>query len=257
MTQKKYASSIYSVIIVVFLLSVIFFPITVNAAPQIEILTSHTSFVDSIGYFNVVGEVHNVGDQAAEDVFITATYYDAGNGVVGTWVDDIGLDVLLPDRKSPFRVEFVDIAQSALVDHYSLEVEFLPTDSIPKQLEIASHNSSIVIGSMEIDGEVRNTGDSTATYVTVYATCYDDAGNVVQVGGAYANPVDIGVNQNGPFSIWLDYENTDLINSYVLTAESDNYTLIPEFNSFLLTILAVTLVSISLLLYKRKIIKNP
>ena len=137
LTQKKYALSINSIIIVVFLLSVIFFPITVNAAPQIEILTSHTSFVDSIGYFNVVGEVHNVGDQAAEDVFITATFYDAGNGVVGTWVNDIGLDVLLPDRKSPFRVEFVDIAQSALVDHYSLEVEFLPTDSIPKQLEIA------------------------------------------------------------------------------------------------------------------------
>ena len=110
---------------------------------------------------------------------------------------------------------------------------------------------------MEIDGEVRNIGDSTATYVTVYATCYDEAGKVVQVGGAYANPVDIGVNQNGHFSIWLDYENTDLINSYVLTAESDNYTLIPEFNSSLLTILAVTLVSISLLLYKRKIIKNP
>jgi hypothetical protein len=79
---------------------------------------------------------------------------------------------------------------------------------------------------------------------------------IVQVGGAYANPVDIGVNQNGPFSIWLDYENTDLINSYVLTAESENYALIPEFNSFLLTILAVSLVSISLLLYKRKIKKN-
>jgi hypothetical protein len=244
------------IIFVVFMLSVMLLPSTGMAAPQIEILTSHTSFVDSIGYFNVVGEVHNVGDQAANYVGVTATFYNAGNDVVGTWFNHIALAVLLPDRKSPFRVEFVDIAQSALVDHYSLEVEFTPTDSIPKQLEIASHSSSIVIGSMEIDGEVRNTGDSTATYVTVYATCYDEAGNVVQVGGAYANPVDIGVNQNGPFSIWLDYENTDLINSYVLTTESENYALIPEFNSFLLTILAVSLISISLLLYKRKIIKN-
>ena len=256
MIKKTFLLSIKSFIFIVILLSVVCLPITVNAAPQIEIVNSHTSFIDSIGYFNVVGEVHNIGDQAAEDVFITATFYDAGNGVVGTWVDGIGLDVLLPDRKSPFRVEFVDIAQSALVDHYSLEVEFMPTDSIPKQLEIASHSSSIVLGSMEIDGEVRNTGDSTASYVTVYATCYDEAGNVVQVGGAYANPVDIGVNQNGPFSIWLDHENTDLINSYVLTTESENYALIPEFNSFLLTILAVSLISISLLLYKRKIIKN-
>ena len=257
MVRKMVKLPVKPIILVLFVLSVVCLPTTVMAAPEIEILTSHTSYIDSIGYFNVVGEVHNVGDQAAEDVFITATFYDAGNGVVGTWVNGIGLDVLLPDRKSPFRVEFVDISQSALVDHYSLDVEFMPTDSLPKQLEIASHSSSIVIGSMEIDGEVRNTGDSTATYVTVYATCYDEAGKVVQVGGAYANPVDIGVNQNGPFSIWLDYENTDLINSYVLTAESDNYALIPEFNSSLLTILAVTLVSISLLLYKRKIIKNP
>ena len=243
-------------LIIVFLLSVICFPVTVNAAPQIEILTSHTSYVDSIGYFNVVGEVHNVGDQAANYVGVTATFYNVGNEVIATRFNYIALAVLLPDSKSPFKVEFVDIAQSALVDHYSLEVEFTPTDSIPKQLEIASHNSSIIIGNMVIEGEIENTGNSTATYVTVFATCYDEAGNVVQVGGVYTNPVDIGVNQKGPFRILIDYENTELINSYVLTAESENYALIPEFNSYLMTILSVALASISLLLYKRKIIKN-
>ena len=228
------------------------------AAPQIEILNSHTSFLDPIGYFNVVGEVQNVGDQAANNVFVTATYYNAGNEVVGTWVNNIGLSVLLPDRKSPFRVEFVDVGQSALVDHYSLEIEFTPTDSIPKQLQIASHNSSVDVGFglFEILGEVENTGDSTATYVTVFATCYDEAGNVIQVGGDYTEPVNVGVGQKGSFTLWIDHENPDLINSYTLTAESENYALIPEFNSFVLTILAVTLVSISSLLYKRKIIKK-
>jgi len=228
---------------------------SVLAAPQIEILKSHTSFLDPIGYFNVVGEVHNVGDQAANNVFVTATYYNAANEVVGTWVNEIGLSVLLPDRKSPFRVEFVDVGQSALVDHYSLEIEFTPTDSIPKQLQIASHNSSVDVGFglFEILGEVENTGDSTATYVTVFATCYDEAGNVIQVGGDYLEPVNVGVNQKGSFTLWIDHENPDLINSYTLTAESENYALIPEFNSFILTILAVTIVSISSLLYKRKI----
>ena len=256
MEKKFFTLSVKSFIFIVFLVSAIFLPTIVNAAPQIEILTSHTSFIDSIGYFNVVGEVHNVGDQAANYVGVKATLYNVGNEVIATPFNYIALAVLLPDSKSPFRVEFVDITQSALVDHYSLEVEFTPTDSIPKQLEIASHNSSIIIGSMVIDGEVKNTGDSTATYVTVFATCYDEAGNVVQVGGVYANPVDIGVNQKGPFRILIDYENTELINSYVLTAESENYALIPEFNSYLMTILSVALASISLLLYKRKIIKN-
>ena len=256
LAKKMFSDSIKSLVFIVFLLAVICFPMTVNAAPQIEIITSHTSYVDSIGYFNIVGEVHNIGDQAANYVEISATLYNSGNEVIITISNYAALAVLLPESKSPFRIEYVDIAQSALVDHYSLNVEFMPTDSIPKQLEIATHDSSIVIGSMVIEGEVENTGDSTATYVTVFATCYDEAGNVVQVGGVYANPVDIGVNQKGPFSMMIDYENTDLINSYTLTTESENYAMIPEFSSYFLTILAVSVVSISLLLYKRKIIKN-
>ncbi len=228
------------------------------AAPQIEILNSHTSFLDPIGYFNVVGEVQNVGDQAANYVGITATFYNVANEVIATDFNYIALAVLLPDSKSPFGVEFVNVVQSALVDHYSLAIEFTPTDSIPKQLQIASHNSSVDVGFglFEILGEVENTGDSTATYVTVFATCYDEAGNVIQVGGDYTEPVNVGVGQKGSFTLWIDHENPDLINSYTLTAESENYALIPEFNSFVLTILAVTLVSISSLLYKRKIIKK-
>lgn len=255
--NKQFLLSTKTLVFLLFLLLIVCVPLPVNAAPQIEILNSHTSYIDSIGYFNVVGEVHNVGDQAAEDVGVTATFYNVGDDVVGTWFNHIALPVLLPDRKSPFRVEFVDVPQSALVDHYSLEVEFTPTDSIPKQLQITSHDSSIVIGYMEINGEVENTGDSTATTVSVIATCYDETGKVVQVGGAYANPVDIGTNQKGTFTILLDYENTDLINSYVLTAASENYALIPEFSSLILVILTIIVASICLLLYKQKIIKNP
>ena len=246
-------------ILLLFSLSIVLVPLTVNAAPQIEILDSHTSFIDSIGYFNVVGEVHNVGDQAANNVFVTATFYNAANEVVGTPVNNIALEVLLPDRKSPFRVEFINVGQSALVDHYSLEIEFTPTDSIPKQLQIASHTSSVDVGFslFEINGEVENTGDSTATYVRVFATCYDEAGNVIQVGGDYTEPVNVGASQKVSFTLLIDHENPDLIDSYVLTAESENYALIPEFSSLLLIILTFTVVSICLLLYKRSIIKNP
>ena len=229
---------------------------SVLAAPQIDILPNHTSFIDSIGYFNVVGEVQNSGDQAANDVEVTATFYNNQDVVIATRSNYIALSVLLPGAKSPFRVEFVDVSQSALVDHYSLEIGFTPTDSIPKQLEISSHNASSDVGFslFEILGEVQNTGDATAMLVRVFATCYDVDGNVIQVGGVYAEPVDVGVNQKGSFTIWIDPDNFDLIDSYVLTADSENYALIPEFNSYLLVILIVALVSISLFSYKRKLI---
>jgi hypothetical protein len=246
-------------IFLLFLLLIVYLPLSVYAAPQIEILPNHTSFIDSIGYFNVVGEVQNVGDQAANNVFVTATFYNATNEVVGTWVNNIGLSVLLPDRKSPFRVEFIDVGQSALVDHYSLEIEFTPTDSIPKQLQIASHTSSVDVGfsTFDISGEVENTGDSTATYVMVFATCYDEAGNVIEVAGDYTEPTIVEASQKGSFTFSIYNENPELINSYVLTAESENYSLIPEFSSLLLIILTFIVASICLHLYKRKLTKKP
>ena len=241
-----------------FFLLIACLPLNVYAAPQVEILPNHTSFIDSIGYFNVVGEVQNSGDQAADYVGVTATFYNVANQVIATRFNYIALSVLLPGTKSPFRVEFVDVSQSALVDHYSLEIEFTPADSIPKQLQITSHNATSDVGFLlfEILGEVENTGDSTAMLVEVFATCYDEAGDVIQVGGNYAEPVDVGVGQKGSFVIWIDHENPDLITSYVLTAESDNYGLIPEFNSYLLTILGILLVSISIFIYKRNIINK-
>jgi hypothetical protein len=86
------------------MLSVVFLPTIVMAAPQVEIV-SHSSYIGPYGYFTVVGEVHNVGDQTANNVMISATYYDAANGVLGTHLPtsrDVFLNLLYPDRKSPF-----------------------------------------------------------------------------------------------------------------------------------------------------------
>ena len=247
-----------TLICLLFLLLISYLPLSVYAAPQVEILPNHTSFLDSIGYFNVVGEVQNSGDQAANYVGVTATLYNIDNEVISTSFNYIGLSVLLPGCKSPFRVEYVNVGQSALVDHYSLEVEFTPTDSIPKQLEITSHNSSVDVGfsTFDISGEVENRGDATATYVMVFATCYDEVGNVIEVAGDYTEPTIVEAGQKGSFTFWIYTENPELITSYVLTAESENYALIPEFSSFVLIILTFTLLSISLLVNKRKIFKK-
>jgi len=253
-------TSVKPLMVIVFLLSVICLPTIVQAAPQIEVV-SHSSYIDGIGYYNIVGEVHNTGDQAANYVGVTATFYNAGNEGITTRFDYIALTVLLPDRKSPFRVEFVDIAQSALVDHYSLAaVEFTPTDSIPKELQITSHNSTYsdsFNGLLTIIGEIENTGDSAATYVRLIATGYDEAGNVVDEVTSILTPTHIiSANQKATFEIEIMGGNANLINSYELTADSENYALIPEFNSYLLTILSVSLISVSLLIYKRKITKK-
>jgi hypothetical protein len=89
---------------------------------------------------------------------------------------------------------------------------------------------------MHIVGEIKNIGDETATYVQVIATCYDATGNVVEEGFTFSDPNDLQAGQTAPFEILIIGENTELVNSYELTADSVQYAEIPEFNLVLLVL---------------------
>lgn len=252
--KKMITLSFKSLISIVFLFSVILLPTTVRAAPEI-VIVSHTSYIDSFWEsYTIIGEVQNIGDQAAEDIFITETYYNASGGVISDFGGSyIYLDVLLPGRKSPFGSSDLT-TDPQLIDHYSLNVSFTPCDPIPEKLEIISHSSTIdpYDGYMHIIGVVENSGDLQEPSVHVIATCYNEAGTVVDVGEDSV----FTVNQQADFDITILGELQDPIASYTLTAETWDYALIPEFNSCLLTILTVAVGSIVLLLYKRRIINN-
>jgi hypothetical protein len=252
---KIFLLSTKSLIFLFFLLSIVFVPLTVHAAPQVEIV-SHSSYIGPYGYFTVAGEVLNTGDQYAIDVEISATFYNSNNEVLGTGSGDSSLSYLLPDRKSPFRFVFLNITQAELVDHYSLDVDFGSTDaSFPEKLEITSHSSSIVGDQLLIEGEVENLADSTASLVKVVATCYDAAGTVIGADGD--SNIQIEAHQTATFEIDVPSGNVQLIDSYELAVQSPFYVEIPEFSSSLLIILTFIVASICFLLYKRSIIKNP
>ena len=252
--KNKFGLSITPLIIVVFMLSIVFLPTVVMAAPQVEIV-SHTSYLESSwGSYTIIGEVQNIGDQAATDVFITHIYYNADNEVIQDFGGSfIYLDVLLPGRKSPFGSTDITF-DPQLIHHYSLNVSFRSSDPIPEKLQIISHSSSIdpYDGYMHIIGEVENSGDLQEPGVNVVATCYNEAGNVVDVGSDYV----FTANQKADFDIRILGEHPDPITSYTLTAETYDYALIPEFNSYLLIIPTVAIVSIALLVFKQKIINK-
>jgi hypothetical protein len=253
--------SVRPLILTVFLLSVICFAYslpTVKAEAQIEIV-SHSSYISEWDYYIIVGEVHNVGDQMVRNVEISQIYYNAEDAVIGTSADnssgvEVSLTNLYPGRKSPFYYTFY--GDASLVDHYSLAVvDFTPYEfSTDRQkLNITSHSSSIVEGEMIISGEVEHIEGSSATLVKVLATCYDEHGTVVDVGGHSALYIEAG--QTAAFEININ-DNVPLITSYELTTEAPFYDMIPEFNSLLFTLLVLSLISIAFFLSKRKIIQN-
>ena len=88
-------------------------------------ILSHNSFIDSIGYLHVVGEIKNNYPSTATFVRILGTFYDINNQVVGTQFtyanpSDIG---------SGEKVPFVLILTSATIpisqiDYYSLQASY-------------------------------------------------------------------------------------------------------------------------------------
>ena len=84
-------------------------------------LSSTNSYVDTIGFYHIVGEVENNSPIAISSVKVIATLYDSSNAVVGTgnaYADpsDIG-----PRDKAPFEILVTSASiPTQQIDHYRI-----------------------------------------------------------------------------------------------------------------------------------------
>ena len=255
MVKMKISKSILTISIFLgAIVTSICFASPVKAVADVDIL-SHTGYLDSLGYYHVVGEVQNVGDQTVNFIKIIATFYDSSHVVIAPDFTYTELHVLLVGRKSPFDLFLFDTTQSAQVDHYSLSVTFSATSPLPIGLEILSNSSYIDgIGWMHIVGEIKNMGSVKATYVKVIATYYNETGGVVDAEFTFSDPSDIDPNQTAPFDIILTSVRVPYVDKYELTAESTQYALVPEFPTWTSILIILTVLTVVISVYKRRLL---
>ncbi|MEM4246463.1 MAG: FxLYD domain-containing protein [Candidatus Bathyarchaeia archaeon] len=194
-----------------------------DAAASAQIV-GHSWYLDSLGSYNIVGEVENTGSVNLIFVKVTATFYDSDDQVVGTEYSYAYLGTLAPGSRSPFHLIFTAETQVPLIDHYALHVSFQETTQAkPHQLVIKSHsNYTDSINVLHIVGEIENQGGYTE-YVQVIATGYDEAGNVVAAEYTYTDPTDLAGGQKAPFDLMIYNPRAQLVKSYVIVAESRDY----------------------------------
>jgi hypothetical protein len=162
------------------------------------------SYVDSIGYFHVVGEVQNNAPESMKFVDITATFYDAAGKVVGTDFGYTDMDTLLPAQTSPFEILLTDEQQSQKIDNYKLSVSGDQTfESKPANLKLNVGDSfTDSINNYHVVGEVTNQGDEVTKFVRVAGDAfYNDQNRLVAVGSSYTDPSDLSLGATAPFEI--------------------------------------------------------
>lgn len=219
-------------------------------------IVSHSSFYNIFNTLWVVGEVANEGeDMATTFTEITATFYNATGQIVAVEVGYADLDILLTGRKSPFEVLLTETEGSLQVHNYTLTVSWSNyAAGKPIGLEILSNSSNIdETGYMHVTGVIKNIGTMPATFTEVMATFYDESGTVVGADSEYTEPLHLTPNQTGIFDVELIYTQQVMkVASYSLTAESIQYSIIPEFPSTISLLLLMLIISLLITLAKKK-----
>jgi hypothetical protein len=203
---------------------------------QVKVL-SHSSYVGYEKYeelwsgkiyegdmFHVVGEIQNIGTTNVEELDIIPVFYDAGGsimeaGPVRTSIDP--LDILIPNRKSPFEVILLDVNASQEVSSYDLSIEFSPTTKKPYNPEVVNHSSTILTY-LTVFGEVLNMNDTYIQSLRVLVTFYDEAGKVIDADCVWLDIETLLPNQRFPFEL-SNYDRpeiTDEIKGYELCAQA-------------------------------------
>lgn len=166
-----------------------------------NMILSHTNYIDSIGYFTVVGEVKNTLSVNINYVKIVATFYDSNNVVIGTDFTFTDVDTLTPNQKSPF--ELSTYPDKISPSSYKLTVDYSITGNQPFQgLTILSNTPSTdSLGYYKIVGEVQNNGVRDSTYTKIICTFYDSSGNTIDKTFTFTDPSTVSKSSTAPFEL--------------------------------------------------------
>ncbi len=182
-------SIIYSSILLAVIL--IGFGLVRQASSQSENLKvlNYSWYFDSLGGFDVVGEVQNVGSTILNPVVLGGTVFTPdGNSQTRSNPSIVYVNYMLPQQKAPFLMEFRSSDMSWLsqgVDHIDFEVIKAPANDTHQYPDLAVTNSKSTVdpdGTCWVSGTIQNTGSQTATNIRAIATFYNSSNTVIAVG---------------------------------------------------------------------------
>ncbi len=177
-----------------------------TAAPgQLEIV-SHKSYIDSLGWYHIVGEVHNNADTPMEYVEVMAKLYDTANEVIGTKLTFTAPDVIFPGGSAPFDIIALRQSQWENIENYTLQVKGDIAAGLEQQnLVLLNQQSLLENGLMVVSGQVQNVGE-TPRLAKLIVTLYDAEHNVINTSWSYADAGIIAGNETANFEVKVRHD---------------------------------------------------
>jgi hypothetical protein len=196
-----------------------------NNAPLLIVLGSST-YTDSAGYYNIVGEVKNISYKTLKSVKVTAAISDSSNRIVDTVSAYTSLEELRPQQKSNFHIVFSDQVPIDQSGTYTLTVS--PSEqTTPKlaQLQLNYENTRADSpDNFSVQGQVTNQGIQPANLVKVSASFYDVNNQLVDVENVYTQPPSLQPGESAPFEITVSRPSLPQIASVSFDVQSKEFS---------------------------------
>ena len=240
--------------IVFFLIPIIFLFQTAYADVLIE---NDQKYIDDNNLLHIVGEIVNYTDKPISQIEISATIFSSTNSKITTINANTPSHTIMPGMKAGFDILFSE-KDPSLVSYYELNFNYKIASAKNQVIEITSSEiSRDSLDNLAIVGTVTNQGEITANMINVVATLYDRDGNVVTVSKTQTQPDFLKPGDENFFLVPVfDKKQASNVVDYTITAESDEYTVVPEFPLGSGILLAVSVSSYIFLTRNPKLILN-
>ena len=213
-----------------FLFAFIPFLFLVQPAFADVLIQNDQQYISDDGSLHIVGEIENSSNMPLNQIKITANLLDKNGFQIRQVSGNLINNVVMPGMNGAFDIIITGPDSRNTVD-YNLEFDYKITEPKNQVIKIISSElKKDSQGNLAISGMLENQGEITANMINVIATLYDRDGDVVTVSSVKMQP-DFLRSGDSNFFIIPIYEKYQLIHAvdYTLIAESDEYTVVPEF----------------------------
>ena len=213
--------------IMFFLIPIIFLFQVAYADVLIE---NDQKYIDDNNLLHIVGEIVNYTDKPISQIEISATTFSSTNSKISTINSNTPSHTIMPGMKAGFDILFPE-KDPSFVSYYELNFNYKIASAKNQVIEITSSEiSRDSLDNLAIIGTITNQGEITANMINVVATLYDRDGNVVTVSKTQTQP-DFLKPGDENFFLMPIFDKKQALNvvDYTISAESDEYTVVPEF----------------------------
>jgi hypothetical protein len=191
-----------------------------------------SSHIDENNIIHVYGLVKNTSNKAFKDIVVKASFYNSSGQMINEYQRSTDLRTINPGETSPFEILYIDTKTANDVKNYTLSASGEEAQTKTRALRIVSNSSKLdtILGIYYIRGRVVNEGSEGTTNSMIIAPLYDKNGDVILVGRAQTEPVNISSHSEAAFDLPVTAAPQIFrVKGYSLLVDSDQFVTIPEF----------------------------